>query len=558
MSIQDSIRSDSFYIDHPELSWSQVRKPNIVISTSLEPDKVDWSKKGDKDTLDDSIQTELIHSPSKRSGQTTLLRDGSLTDYQGTFRQDAPTNDQLFGGSNTKQTGKHHELSEVIDLDEEQEQSEEEHGIISEEDDDEEEEKSEVYELVICPKPKKGGMVKGSKQCVKLQETPESSSYKGRQKKPRYETQNSNKIDGIDIGTYESISEKFKFTDSFSLFSHCCGAIFGALLGDAIGSYLEFKPPQSPRVIEEAMQIKGGGPFDLSPGQCTDDGELTMALLNGLATMPDGKFELDQIARFYGEWIDSSPFDIGRTISKSFSAISKGIHKKMYRGLANRARRKAHLENKPSQSNGGLMRITPLAVFCLRLSEDEIDAVAKMETSLTHPNKLAQIASSCYVKTLVYLIKNQEEDRMNAYYYGKRVAKGTELEEIFDDIEHGIEPQTTVKPGWLRTAFYYSYKYLKEGYTYYEAIKKVISLGGDTDTNACIVGGMIGAAVGYESLPSSLLWKLNSWKGTDYKVERPKFVEPSSAYKIISALLERAPRMLETEHSIDSHLTFSV
>ena len=31
---------------------------------------------------------------------------------------------------------------------------------------------------------------------------------------------------------------------------------------------------------------------------------------------------------------------------------------------------------------------------------------------------------------------------------------------------------------------------------YFKALKETIQLGGDTDTNACIVGGMIGALVG--------------------------------------------------------------
>lgn len=32
-------------------------------------------------------------------------------------------------------------------------------------------------------------------------------------------------------------------------------------------------------------------------------------------------------------------------------------------------------------------------------------------------------------------------------------------------------------------------------------MKNVISEGGDTDTNACIVGGVIGAVIGFKNLP---------------------------------------------------------
>ena len=37
--------------------------------------------------------------------------------------------------------------------------------------------------------------------------------------------------------------------------------------------------------------------------------------------------------------------------------------------------------------------------------------------------------------------------------------------------------------------------------TYDKAIFETLMLGGDTDTNACIVGGLIGCLVGYNGLP---------------------------------------------------------
>lgn len=42
---------------------------------------------------------------------------------------------------------------------------------------------------------------------------------------------------------------------------------------------------------------------------------------------------------------------------------------------------------------------------------------------------------------------------------------------------------------------------------YFEAVREVISLGGDTDTNACIVGGIVGAHYGIQMINESLLEK---------------------------------------------------
>ena len=41
--------------------------------------------------------------------------------------------------------------------------------------------------------------------------------------------------------------------------------------------------------------------------------------------------------------------------------------------------------------------------------------------------------------------------------------------------------------------------------TYFNAIKEVISLAGDSDTNACIVGGMMGALLGFRALDEHMV-----------------------------------------------------
>ena len=40
-------------------------------------------------------------------------------------------------------------------------------------------------------------------------------------------------------------------------------------------------------------------------------------------------------------------------------------------------------------------------------------------------------------------------------------------------------------------------------------MREVISLGGDTDTNACIVGGLLGAIVGESNIPEEMKKKVN-------------------------------------------------
>lgn len=50
---------------------------------------------------------------------------------------------------------------------------------------------------------------------------------------------------------------------------------------------------------------------------------------------------------------------------------------------------------------------------------------------------------------------------------------------------------------YIKVPFLWSLYYLKHDFTNEAAIKDIISRGGDTRTNAAIVGGLIGAAKGF-------------------------------------------------------------
>jgi ADP-ribosylglycohydrolase len=65
------------------------------------------------------------------------------------------------------------------------------------------------------------------------------------------------------------------------------GSVVGALIGDAAGGIFEFmgRPPTI-NEARAALDLPGGGVFDLAPGQFTDDGEMTMALLGAIVHIP--------------------------------------------------------------------------------------------------------------------------------------------------------------------------------------------------------------------------------------------------------------------------------
>jgi ADP-ribosylglycohydrolase len=61
------------------------------------------------------------------------------------------------------------------------------------------------------------------------------------------------------------------------------GCILGAFIGDACGQAHEFEEDIiADDLLEKCMEMPGGGPWDLSGGQITDDSELAMSSMNGI------------------------------------------------------------------------------------------------------------------------------------------------------------------------------------------------------------------------------------------------------------------------------------
>ena len=186
------------------------------------------------------------------------------------------------------------------------------------------------------------------------------------------------------------------------------GCVLGAFIGDAAGGPLEFMGYQPPKVIKDALDMKGGGKLKLGPGQVTDDSEMAISLLSALHESKP-LLNADIIAKFYRKWLDSPPFgrfsycsllDVGQTIQKALIRIKQDSPS------ANDVADYAAKANKDSLSNGCLMRITPLAVWGRELSNADLDKAVRVDTKITHPHETAQQACVCYCIAIKHLLAN--------------------------------------------------------------------------------------------------------------------------------------------------------
>lgn len=294
------------------------------------------------------------------------------------------------------------------------------------------------------------------------------------------------------------------------------GAIFGALAADAAGATLEFlrrNPTQTE--VDEALQMVGGGVLRTAPGQITDDGELTLASLHALTGQQT--FLTDRVASAYVAWANSNPFDIGNTTANALLHTST----KAMKGLGNIVLTAARTNNMQSKANGALMRATALAVWSTRVSLTEAIDAAKLDCQLTHPNLSCQYATAAYVVAIRHLVI-QPSDRAGALQAAAQTLEDKAASEVKGWFEHaladGDEPCHPLA-GFVKIAFTLAFKHLAKGSTYQTAITETLLGGGDTDTNACIVGGLVGALHGVASIPSVMTQALLT---CDTQVGRPR------------------------------------
>lgn len=112
-------------------------------------------------------------------------------------------------------------------------------------------------------------------------------------------------------------------------------------------------------------------PWYIAPGQVTDDSELAMCQMHALSQMKQGQFDKYNIAMMYKMWYEDGPFDIGSTTRNGLEGLCSK-EKLTPEQLFKQAIHTVQGKNFKSQSNGSLMRCTPIAVYGSRLSPKEL------------------------------------------------------------------------------------------------------------------------------------------------------------------------------------------
>lgn len=271
------------------------------------------------------------------------------------------------------------------------------------------------------------------------------------------------------------------------------GSLLGAAYGDAAGAHLEFKKSISKRDVVNAMLLKGGGVFSVAPGQITDDTELSVQLFRALEEYKNRIDDIDideYIFAQYKFWYDSNPFDIGHTCNNAFKNAFVAVD----------ANLNSEIDNMNSESNGALMRCIPIAVYAYEndLTDDEVYTLVCKDVFLTHSKRTVANLVYLYISILIKLYKGYTWEEIKPQLDFKQDERNLDIYKNFINYDM---INIFVNMGWDVHAFSLTLFCLEYNYTFTEAMKFVLEKGGDTDTNAAIVGGIMGAKYGYKCIP---------------------------------------------------------
>ena len=297
------------------------------------------------------------------------------------------------------------------------------------------------------------------------------------------------------------------------------GCILGQFAGDALGSLVEFMSPEKIKELypRGVKNMTDGGAWGTQAGQPTDDSEMAMMLARSLV---DNKiYNIQDVKSRYLYWLNTDPFDIGNTT---------------YAGLTGNP-------IKESQSNGSLMRISPLGIFGANYPDEKVIEWAGMDAKLTHINNVSVEATMLFAATIAYSIRNKSSAK-DTYFAAKGFAIDIDVDKLIMNalIKSKFSKPNTymINQGWVLIALQNAFYQLLHTKSLEEGIVNTIMEGGDTDTNAAICGALLGSVYGIDNAPRQWIEKITSCEMTRNSLKpRPKAFWPTDIFDIATQLV---------------------
>ena len=279
----------------------------------------------------------------------------------------------------------------------------------------------------------------------------------------------------------------------------------GCMLGQFAGEMLGM--PVETMSAEDILRLYPDGLTRISDGQAlllplgihhphpanaqlTDDGEMALMLARSL--VEQGKFDADAVREAYMVWWRSPAFGFGRTTQ---NALEHGSF------------------DPNAQTNGALMRISPLGIFGTKYDAEQVADWARQDSRLTHVNTICLDSSAVFAVSISRAIRTGCDGAV-LYQWIMQWSEATGIDDRVIEVLHRASDHEPPYPidldagisntplrVWVLIALHNAFWQLLNADSLESGIVDTVMLGGDTDTTAAICGALMGAVYGREAMP---------------------------------------------------------
>ncbi|QQX83748.1 ADP-ribosylglycohydrolase family protein [Cupriavidus necator] len=292
------------------------------------------------------------------------------------------------------------------------------------------------------------------------------------------------------------------------------GGLVGLLVGDALGVPYEFHSPQRLPAREQIeMQPPARFPrahIGVPVGTWSDDGAQALCLLANL--VEQGKFSLVDFADRLLRWldrgylaIDGKVFDIGIQTTDALDNLRDGVSPCESGGA-----------DVMDNGNGSLMRCLPLALLHTG-TDSALVRNAHLQSLLTHAHVRSRVACAFYCLVATGYLHGladpwaSADGRLGAVY--KRwpdAREGRECLRELDVLRSFPKHDAPRGTGYVLDTIWSARRALEES-TFEDVVRTAVLFGNDTDTTACVAGGLAGIRFGPGGIPARWLKELRGY-----------------------------------------------
>ncbi len=275
------------------------------------------------------------------------------------------------------------------------------------------------------------------------------------------------------------------------------GCLLGLAVGDAVGAAVEFKARDS---FPPLTDMIGGGPFNLQPGEWTDDTTMALCLAESLLAT-DTVDQEDFMLRLRG-WLEHGEntvpgrcFDIGATTRAA-------IENYIATGFAASGRMEP-----TSAGNGSLARLAPLAIFTAG-DHDNAEFLALKQSRSTHAHQECLDGCKLFVAQLLDALAGADKDAATR----QRVMSLSPKLLFISAGEWRTKTREQIRSsGYVVHTLEAALWSIWQTDNFRDAVLTAANLGDDADSVAAVAGQLAGALYGAHAIPAAWLAKL-AWR----------------------------------------------